>query len=107
LDAGAPQTAVRAVPRPDAMRVGLLREVDLAIAAVRIPAAPAERLDAYERLVLELLPRLFPRLFGLVAPGMLSYALAGRLLGRRARPDEMQTVLRRLPAHPPPETDLE
>src|SRR5207245_11615973 len=88
------------------MGVRLLREVDLAIAAVRIPAAPAERLDAYERLVLELLPRLFPRLFGLVAPGMLSYALAGRLLGRRARPDEMQTVLRRLAHNPTTQMDL-
>jgi len=107
LHTGAPQTAVRAVLRPDAMRVRLLREVDLAIAAVRIPAAPAERLDAYERLVLELLPRLFPRLFGLVAPGMLSYALAGRLLGRRARPDEMQTVLRGLAHNPTTEMDLE
>jgi len=107
LRTGAPQTALRAVLRPDATRGRLLREVDAAIAGVRIPAAPSERLDAYERLVLTLLPRLFPRLVGLVAPGMLAYALAGRLLGRRVRPDEMQTVLRGLAHNPTTEMDLE
>jgi pyruvate,water dikinase len=107
LRTGAPQTAFRALLRPDATRESLLREVDAAIAGVRIPEAPLERLDAYERLVLDLMPRLFPRLVGLVAPGMLSYGLAGRLLGRRARPDEMQTVLRGLPYNPTTEMDLE
>jgi len=107
LRTGAPQAALRSLLRPDATRGRLLREVDAAIAGVRIPAAPSERLDAYERLILTLMPRLFPRLVGLVAPGMLSYALVGRLLGRRVRPDEMQTVLRGLAHNPTTEMDLE
>src|SRR6266550_18131 len=73
LRTGAPQAALRSLLRPDATRGRLLREVDAAIAGVRIPAAPSERLDAYESLVLTLMPKLFPRLVGLVAPGMLSY----------------------------------
>jgi len=107
LRTGAPQTALRALLRPDATRQRLLAEVDAGIAGVRIPAGPSERLDAYERLVLTLLPKLFPRLVGLVAPGMLSYTLAARLLGRRARPGEMQTVLRGLAHNPTTEMDLE
>ena len=107
LRTGAPQTAVRALLRPDATRERLLREVDAAIGSVRIPAAPSDRLDAYEQLVLTLMPRLFPRLVGLVATGMLSYTLAARLLGRRARPGEMQTVLRGLAHNPTTEMDLE
>jgi pyruvate,water dikinase len=43
---------------------------------------------------------------GLVIPGVLSYALATRLLGARARPGELQTVLRGLPHNPTTEMDL-
>ena len=107
LRTGAPRAALFALLRPDATRQRLLAEVDAGIAGVRIPAGPSERLDAYESLVLTLMPKLFPRLVGLVAPGMLSYTLAARLLGRRARPGEMQTVLRGLAHNPTTEMDLE
>lgn len=92
--------------RPDATRKRLLGELDRAIADVRIPETSAERIDAYEDLILNFPPKYFPRLVGMVIPGVLSYALANRLLGAHARPGEMQTVLRGLPYNPTTEMDL-
>ena len=86
LRTGAPQNAVRALIHPDATRVRSLRALDEAIADVRMPDGAAERLDAYEQLILTFPPKVFPRIVGLVAPGVISYALANRLLGARARP---------------------
>src|SRR2546426_53961 len=106
LRTGAPQSAVRTMLRPDATRKRVLAELDRAIASVRIPETSAERLDAYEQLILTFPPRFFPRLVGIVIPGVLSYALAGRVLGGRARPGELQTVLRGLPYNPTTEMDL-
>src|SRR6058998_293469 len=106
LHTGAPQTAVRAMLRPDATRKRILAEMDQGIAEVRIPETSAERLDAYEDLILKFPPRFFPRMVGAVLPGVLSYALANRVLGGRARPGELQTVLRGLPHNPTTEMDL-
>ena len=106
LRTGAPQNAVRATLRPDATRRRVLAEMDRGIAGVRIPETSAERLDAYEDLIVKFPPRFFPRMVGLVVPGFLCYTLAGRLLGRRARPGELQTVLRGLPHNPTTEMDL-
>ena len=106
LRTGAPQSAVRTMLRPDATRKRVLAELDRAIASVRFPERSAERLDAYEQLILTFPPRFFPRLVGIVIPGVLSYALAGRVLGGRARPGELQTVLRGLPHNPTTEMDL-
>ena len=106
LHTGAPQNAVRALVWPDATRNRLLAELDRAIAAIRIPEKSAERLDAYQDLILKFPPKFFPRMVGLVIPGVLSYALANRLLGTRARPGELQTVLRGLPHNPTTEMDL-
>src|SRR5438132_4008919 len=87
---GAPFVAIRSLARPDATREAALRELDATIREVPRPAAPAERLDAYERLFLTVPPRLFPKLVGLVVPGFAAYAIAGRLLRRLARPAELQ-----------------
>jgi phosphohistidine swiveling domain-containing protein len=106
LHTGAPQNALRAMLRPDATRKRLLAELDRAVADVRIPETSAERLDAYEDLILRFPPRFFPRMVGMVVPGFASYALAGRVLGDRARPGELQTVLRGLPHNPTTEMDL-
>jgi phosphohistidine swiveling domain-containing protein len=106
LHTGAPQNAVRAMLRPDATRKRLLAELDQAIAEVRIPETSVEKLDAYEHLILKFPPRYFPRMVGMVIPGVLSYALANGLLGARARPGELQTVLRGLPYNPTTEMDL-
>ncbi len=106
LHTGAPQNAVRAMLRPDATRKRILAEMDRGLADVRIPETPAERVDAYENLILTFPPRFFPRLVGLVIPGVLSYALANRVIGSHAKPGEMQTVLRGLPHNPTTEMDL-
>ena len=106
LHTGAPQNALRAMLWPDATRKRVLAELDAAIASVRIPETSAARLDAYEDLILRFPPRFFPRLVGIVIPGVLSYALANRVLGGRARPGEVQTVLRGLPHNPTTEMDL-
>jgi pyruvate,water dikinase len=106
LHTGAPQNAVRAMLRPDATRKRLLAEMDRGLADVRIPETSAEQLDAYEDLILRFPPRFFPRMVGMVLPGVLSYALANRLLGPHARPGELQTVLRGLPHNPTTEMDL-
>jgi rifampicin phosphotransferase len=106
LHTGAPQNAVRAMLRPDAARKRVLGGLDRAIADVHIPETSAERLEAYERLILTFPPTFFPRLAGIVAAGVLSYALANRVVGARARPGEMQTVLRGLQHNPTTEMDL-
>jgi pyruvate,water dikinase len=106
LHTGAPQNAVRAMLRPDATRKRVLAEMDRGLVQVQVPQTSAERLDAYEDLILKFPPRFFPRMVGLVIPGVLSYALATRLLGARARPGELQTVLRGLPHNPTTEMDL-
>jgi pyruvate,water dikinase len=106
LHTGAPQNALRAMLRPDATRKRLLAELDRAIGDVRIPGTSEERVDAYEDLILNFPPKYFPRMVGMVIPGYASYALANRLLGARAKPGELQTVLRGLPYNPTTEMDL-
>jgi rifampicin phosphotransferase len=106
LHTGAPQNALRAMLRPDATRKRLLGELDRAFADVRIPDTLAERIDAYENLILNFPPKYFPRMVGMVIPGVASYALANRLLGAHAKPGELQTVLRGLPHNPTTEMDL-
>jgi rifampicin phosphotransferase len=106
LRTGAPQNALRAMLRPDATRKRVLAELDQAIGDVRIPETSRARLDAYEQLILTFPPKFFPRLVGIVVAGFLSYALANRVLGARARPGEVQTVLRGLPHNPTTEMDL-
>jgi phosphohistidine swiveling domain-containing protein len=106
LHTGAPQNALRAMLRPDATRKRLLGELDRAFADVRIPDTLAERIDAYEDLILNFPPKYFPRMVGMVIPGVASYALANRLLGAHAKPGELQTVLRGLPHNPTTEMDL-
>src|SRR2546428_8224372 len=64
LRTGAPQNAVRALVRPDATRNRLLAELDRAIAAIRIPEKPAERLAASQDLILKFPPKFFPRMVG-------------------------------------------
>ena len=106
LRTGGPQNALRAILRPDATRKRMFAELDRAFASIRVPETSAERLDAFEELIVAFPPRFFPRLVGVVIPGYLCYALAGRILGGRARPGDLQTVLRGLPHNPTTEMDL-
>lgn len=108
LRTGVPLILVRALLSPDLTRERLLRTVDGLISADPGPLfTPTERLDAFERLLLRVPPRLFPKLVAMVASGFLSYQAVGRLLKRVARPDELQTVLRGLPHNPTTEMDLD
>jgi phosphohistidine swiveling domain-containing protein len=106
LHTGAPQNALRALLRPDATRKRLLGELDRALANFRIPDTLSERIDAYEDLILNFPRKYFPRIVGMVLPGVAGYAVANRLLGARAKPGELQTVLRGLPYNPTTEMDL-
>jgi len=104
---GVPSVLVRGLRDPDRTREQVLADTD---AVVRRPMAadptPARRIDAFERLFLDWPGRLFPKLVGLVGSAMLPYWLASRILGDRARPGELQTVLRGLPHNPTTEMDL-
>jgi pyruvate,water dikinase len=108
LRTGAPRVATRALVRPGEARVRLLREID---ALVEMDLGPletsAQRIDAFQRLLLTWPPRAFPRLGAMVIAGVISYAAARRLLGRAASEDELRTVLRGLPFNPTTEMDLE
>jgi len=107
LHAGIPQAALRVVLSPAAARERYVREISR-IARIDLPpgADAAARLDAFERLLLDAPARMVPRLIGIVAPAILSFALAARLLRGRARPDEIQTITRGAPHNPTTEMDL-
>lgn len=98
----------RAAVRPAALRATLARAARL---IDEIDAGPtgsaAERVAAFERLILIVPPRLFPKLVAPLAVGFLSYNAAGRLLRGKATRDEMRTVLRALPYNPTTEMDLQ
>src|SRR5205085_2720992 len=64
------------------------------------------RIDAFERLIVEMPARLFPKLVGLALPGVISLNLAMRLLRGKATEDELRMVLRGLPHNPTTEMDL-
>jgi len=105
---GVPPVVIRALLWPETTRERLLREVDELVRSDPGPLTTAAmRLDAFERLFLTWLPRVFPKLVAMVATGFLSYNVAGRLLRGVASPDELRTVLRGLPFNPTTEMDLE
>jgi len=108
LRTGAPRVAIRALVRPTEARVRLLREID---ALVEMDLGPletsAQRIDAFQRLLLTWPPRAFPRLAATVIAGVISYTAAGRLLGRGTGEDGLRIVLRALPFNPTTEMDLE
>jgi pyruvate,water dikinase len=103
---GVPPLVIRALLRPDATRDRILREVDALVTIDVGPlTTPAERIDAFERL-LTVTPRMFPRLVAMVGAGLISYSLAARLLRAAATEDELRTMLRGLPFNPTTEMDL-
>ena len=105
---GVPPWVIRAIVRPERTRDQVLRDVDALITRDPGPlTTAAERLDAFERLIITTLPRMFPRLVAIAAAGLVSYNLAARLLRGVASEDEMRTVLRGLPFNPTTEMDLE
>ncbi|MBB4914733.1 PEP/pyruvate-binding domain-containing protein [Streptosporangium saharense] len=104
-----PSNVVRAVLNPAATheRLGRLRaRLRAELAPLPETATPLERLDRVERTLsartVPLLPRVVP---GPIA-GFAMLGLAARLLGDRARPGELTTVLRGLPYNVTTEMDL-
>ena len=102
-------TALRALARPEAYRrcaedIGVQLEQRLQVPET---AGAAERLDAVERILLNDCASLVPRIMPAPAVGMAMLALAERLLGKDAEPEEFQTVMRSLPHNVTTEMDLE
>ena len=102
-----PLYALRLIQSPDRARARTIRLIERATHIETRPDMTAsERLDAFEDVMRRALPFVFPRLLGLVVAGMLSFVAAGRLLGSRASPDELLTLMRGLPHNPTTEMDL-
>ena len=107
LRTGAPPVVLRALIDPERTRRHLLPELDALVnAPVGGTATATQRVAAFERLFLDVPPRLFPKLVSLAVAGFISYNFAGRVLGSAARRDELRTVLRGLPFNPTTEMDL-
>ena len=107
MRAGIPHAAMRVLRSPDRTPARYVREVE-GFARIDLPAnaTSEQRLDEFERLVVTVTPRMFPRMFGIIMPAMLSFALCGRLLRGKARLDELQTITRGAAHNPTTEMDL-
>jgi rifampicin phosphotransferase len=102
-----PINVLRLLQSPERARARTLRQVEaMTRMDVRPDMTAAERLDLFEDAAKRVLPFMFPRLIGLVAAGMLSYVAVGRLLGDRATPGELMTLMRGLPHNPTTQMDL-
>jgi rifampicin phosphotransferase len=103
-----PIFAMRAMRSPRASRERYVREIERATHLDLPPrtSSAAARLDAMEELIRSAPRFAMPRLLGLVAAGMLSYAAIGRLLGDRAAEQELQTLTLGLPHNPTTQMDL-
>jgi pyruvate,water dikinase len=104
---GVPVAVLRTLRAPERMRRRMLSEIEAGSQLVVPPGATsADRVDLFERWLLVAPPRMAPRVFPLALAGVISYAAVGRLLGDRARPDELQTLTRGLAHNPTTEMDL-
>ena len=100
---------LRALRSPERTRLRLLARIAAdAPSHVELASdASAEAcLDRIEELIRVVPPIVAPRAVPIVIAGVLSYVAAGRLLGDRARADELQVVTRGLPHNPTTEMDL-
>ena len=104
-----PLRVLRALLFPSAARRRLSRRMaqTLALGDIATSASPAERLQAVERLLHETGKRFPLYALPLLPAGLGTFAVAGRLMGDDATPDEKQTVLRGLPYNPTTEMDLQ
>ena len=107
LRSGIPVSILRALAAPDRTRERLLREIREQT-SFQLPADVTgfDRLALFEQEMRMIPPIIAPRVLPLVGAGMLAFVASGRLLGDRARPDELQTVTRGLPHNPTTEMDL-
>jgi phosphohistidine swiveling domain-containing protein len=110
VPAGVPYRLLQALLYPAAARRRMWRQKDLLEAKSRMPANAnsSERLSAIERLFLENIgPSMLGNLPAIMGGGLGLHAYAGKLLGKWATRDELQTVLRGLPYNVTTEMDLE
>ena len=103
-----PESLLRALFRPDAALRRVERFGGRFRAALVVPAGatPAQRLDHAERILGRELFPVVPNVLPLPALGFALLAAAGKLLGRRVEPGELQAVLRGLPNNVTTEMDL-
>jgi rifampicin phosphotransferase len=103
-----PPRVAQALLRPEAARARVARlPAELrTLGDVPPDADAARRLLAVERLLSGFAPRVVPTILPVFATGLLSHALAGKLLGNLAADHERQVVLRGLPHNPTTQMDL-
>jgi pyruvate,water dikinase len=103
-----PPRVAQALLRPEAARARVARlQAELrTLGDAPADGDAAQRLRAVERLLSGFAPRVVPTILPVFATGLLSNALAGRLLGNLAADHERQVVLRGLPHNPTTEMDL-
>ncbi|GAA3415761.1 PEP/pyruvate-binding domain-containing protein [Streptosporangium vulgare] len=103
-----PQRAVRALLNPASAH----RDVELLGARLRRElaapgdAGPAQRLDHVEQVLSRQIFPLLPAIAPAAGAGFVMLGLAAKVLGDRARPGDLQTVLRGLPHNVTTEMDL-
>ncbi|WP_354246707.1 PEP/pyruvate-binding domain-containing protein [Arthrobacter sp. UYEF20] len=103
-----PESLLRALFRPEAALRHVERFGERFRAALVVPAdsTPVQRLDHAERILGRELFPVVPNVIPLPALGFALLAAAGKLLGRRPQPGELQAVLRGLPNNVTTEMDL-
>ncbi|MFL5732097.1 MAG: PEP/pyruvate-binding domain-containing protein, partial [Chloroflexia bacterium] len=104
----APLYALQALISPRATRRRLRRVSQWVRGLGTVPgnATSEERLDAFERMLVDTTAPLIVRVVPLVVPIFGLPTLLSKLLGDLATPDERQTVFRSLPYNPTTEMDL-
>ena len=104
-----PARIVQAITRPTAARERAYQAAQDALALGDVPANAdaAARLDRVQHALSTAPARLLFGIMPVAAVGLLSRALAGRLLGDLATPEEIERVVRAIPHNPTTEMDLE
>ena len=104
-----PGKVVQAIARPEAARRRAQRAAQDALALGTAPANAdaAALLDHVERALSTVGPRVLFGIMPMAAVGLLSRALAMRLLGDLATPEEVERVVRAIPHNPTTEMDLD
>ncbi|WP_306912640.1 PEP/pyruvate-binding domain-containing protein [Arthrobacter sp. B3I9] len=103
-----PESLLRALVSPEAALRHVERFGERFRAALQVPAdaTPLQRLDHAERILGRELFPVVPNILPLPALGFALLAAAGKLLGTRAEPGQLQAVLRGLPNNVTTEMDL-
>jgi phosphohistidine swiveling domain-containing protein len=103
-----PMRIVQALVRPGIARARAKRVAVEFRAAGRVSpsASAAERIDTVERVLFGGPPRMLPAVPPAFGAGLISYALAGKLLGDLATDEERRVVLRGLAHNPTTEMNL-